>query len=115
MAASLAACWLAMTVVGAAEPAQQQADAKAAAADGKAGNKASEKTSSKAAESKATNNKAGDKQQEQQCAVTTGSRIRRDPARVCAPGERSFTADEIAATGEMNTSEALRKLDPRFQ
>ncbi len=120
MPASMAACWLAMTVVGAAGPAPHNVAAKAAAVEGESRDKASDKASDKAADSKAANskaadNKAADKKKEQDCVMTTGSRIRRDSARACAPGERVYTAEEIAATGEMNTSEALRKLDPRFQ
>lgn len=105
MAASMAA-WLAMTVVGAAEPASPKADAKPAAAEGRSQDQAS---------AKAADSKAGDKKKDKECVVTTGSRIRRDPARACAPGEHAYTPEDIAATGEMNLSEALRKLDPRFQ
>jgi hypothetical protein len=104
IAASAAASWLAATVVGAAEPAQQQAEAKPAA---ESTDKGTDKTANK-----------DNKKKDQKCAVTTGSRIRRDPPADCeraTPGERSYTAEELATTGEMNLSEALRKLDPRFQ
>jgi hypothetical protein len=100
IAASAAASWLAVTAAVAAEPAQPKAEAKPAATAST--DKAQEKDNKKKA---------------QKCAVTTGSRIRRDPPVDCGrvPGEQSYTAEDIASTGEMNVSEALRKLDPRFQ
>jgi hypothetical protein len=54
-----------------------------------------------------------------QCAQQyTGSRIRSSDATKCAPQgypSRSYSAEELATTGEMDMSEALRKLDPTFR
>src|SRR5262245_52590910 len=66
MTASVAASWLAVSVVGAAEPAEQKAEAKPAATA----------STDKAKDSKA---KSDDKKKDLQCTSTTGSRIRRDP------------------------------------
>jgi len=58
------------------------------------------------------------KQAVAKCEYVTGSRIRHDPPVDCddaAPGVRSYSADELRQTGEINLSDALRKLDPRFQ
>lgn len=58
----------------------------------------------------------------QQCEQVTGSRIRpasRSGSAVdCEPvGHpfRSYSAEELQSTGEMNLSEALRQLDPAFR
>jgi hypothetical protein len=104
IAASMAASWLAVALVGAAEPAAQKAEAKPAAA----ATATADKDKTKASD---------EKKKEQKCATTTGSRIRRDPPVDCdsAPGLRSYTADDINSTGEMDVSDALRKLDPRLQ
>ncbi len=52
------------------------------------------------------------------CEATDGSRIRKSKAECAAsqdPGKRVISADELNNTGEMNTGDALRKLDPRVQ
>jgi hypothetical protein len=113
VAAWVAASWLAVTAVGAAEPAQQKADSGPAAVTA-TGNASADKTKA------TTKVKAADKEkkkQEQNCTTTTGTRIRREPPADCAsmPGQHTYTAEEIASTGEMNVSDALRKLDPRLQ
>jgi hypothetical protein len=54
----------------------------------------------------------------EQCDQITGSRIRgRDPGRCEPVGHpfRSYTAEELALTGEIDLVEALRQLDPSFQ
>lgn len=50
-----------------------------------------------------------------QCVKDTGTRIQ-DPKRKCVgqPGA-SYTQRDIQNTGEIQTGEALKKLDPRFQ
>jgi uncharacterized lipoprotein YajG len=62
---------------------------------------------------------ATDAAAQEQCAQQfTGSRIRSADNTRCAPQgypSRSYTAEELATTGEMDMSEALRKLDPTFR
>jgi hypothetical protein len=99
IAVSVAASWLAVTMVGAAEAPEQKAAAKPVAAASKDG--AGEKSRKK----------------DQKC-TQTGSRIPRDSPADCersAPGQTSYTAEELARTGEMDISDALRKIDPRFR
>lgn len=52
---------------------------------------------------------------DRQCVKDTGTRIQ-DPHRKCVglPGA-SYTQRDIQETGEIQTGEALKKLDPRFQ
>lgn len=53
----------------------------------------------------------------EKCDQVTGSRIR-GPARAnCEPlgPFRSYSAEELQSTGEMDLSEALRQLDPTFR
>jgi hypothetical protein len=60
---------------------------------------------------------AGDASLEQ-CDQVTGSRIRSNTRRDCEPlGQpfRSYSAEELQSTGEMDLSEALRQLDPAFR
>jgi hypothetical protein len=74
------------------------------------------KPDAKPAES-ATATEAKAKPELAKCEYLTGSRIRHDPPVECEsgpPGSRSFTSAELQSTGELNMSEALRKLDPRF-
>ena len=101
IAALATASWLVLNVGNAAEPAKQKVEAKPTAAQ-----------STDKAEGK------GSKKKGQKCAPVTGSRIRRDTSADCehsAPGQRIYTPEEIAATGELDVSEALRKVDPRIQ
>ena len=52
------------------------------------------------------------------CAMVTGSMIRPRPEKNCESSPsplRSFTADELQATGENDTAAALRKLYPGFR
>jgi hypothetical protein len=52
------------------------------------------------------------------CEYVTGSRIRHVPPVDCeyaTPGLRSYSADDIANTGQIDMSEALRWLDPRLR
>jgi hypothetical protein len=54
----------------------------------------------------------------EQCDQVTGSRIRGRDRGSCEPvGHpfRSYSAEELAATGEIDLVEALRQLDPSFQ
>jgi hypothetical protein len=54
----------------------------------------------------------------EQCEQSIGTRIRsRNPADcgTSASPTKTFSADEIRATGEMDLTEALRKLDPTFR
>ena len=53
-----------------------------------------------------------------QCSQVTGSRIRSSTRKDCEPlGQpfRSYSAEELQSTGEMDLSEALRQLDPSFR
>jgi len=114
MAAWVAVCWLAVGTVNAAEPVQQKAEASPSAAANANADKAREKVKARAA---ARPGAKDEKKPEQNCTATTGTRIRGDPRADCVsvPGQHTYTADEINATGEMNVSDALRKLDPRLQ
>lgn len=52
------------------------------------------------------------------CAQDTGSRIKRsdkDKNLPCAQPGSTYTEEELRDTGEFDTAEALRKLDPRIQ
>jgi hypothetical protein len=54
----------------------------------------------------------------EQCDQVTGSRIRSATRKHCEPvGQpmRSYSAEELRSTGEMDLSEALRQLDPSFR
>jgi hypothetical protein len=54
----------------------------------------------------------------EQCEQVTGSRIRSSTRKDCEPlGQpmRSYSAEELRSTGEMDLSEALRQLDPSFR
>ncbi len=55
---------------------------------------------------------------EPKCEYVTGSRIRHHPPVKCedgTPGLRVITADDLQTTGEVDITEALRKLDPRMR
>jgi hypothetical protein len=53
------------------------------------------------------------------CETSTASRIQASPAQNCRQNSssptRTYTQEDLQRTGEINTVEALRKLDPRFQ
>jgi hypothetical protein len=53
----------------------------------------------------------------EECTQTTATRIRSKDRNDCqtASATKSFSADEIQSTGELNLSDALRRLDPTFQ
>lgn len=53
-----------------------------------------------------------------QCEQLTGTRIRVKDRRECEAtglGLKSYSADELRRTGEIDVVEALRQLDPTFQ
>jgi hypothetical protein len=46
--------------------------------------------------------------------LQTGTRIRLNDDQCAAVSGRAFSSEELEQTGEMNLSDALRKLDPSF-
>lgn len=54
---------------------------------------------------------------DQDCAYATGSRIRPRQVNRCEPNRplRSYTKDQLDATGEIDLNDALRELDPVFR
>lgn len=54
---------------------------------------------------------------EPDCAYATGSRIRPRQVNRCAPNRplRSYSKEELDATGEIDLNNALRELDPAFR
>jgi hypothetical protein len=67
------------------------------------------------ADSRAGNLKAA-ASPDSRCVVESASRIKRSADKPCtaAPGT-TYTQQELESTGRINTSEALRQLDPRIQ
>lgn len=58
------------------------------------------------------------KKVEKTCEATATSRIRRNTADDCAKQmqpTRTFTQRDLETTGQFDTAEALRRLDPRLQ
>jgi hypothetical protein len=67
------------------------------------------------AAAQATAAKAG--KDEKSCEKSTASRIRKSNPKDCgkdAQPIRSYSREEIESTGQTDTAEALRRLDPRF-
>ena len=61
--------------------------------------------------------KKAQKKAEKPCTTSTASRIRRDKADTCGKESqptRTYSREEIESTGQTDTAEALRRLDPRF-
>ena len=101
---AIAATLLAPLALHAAEmTAQPKKDAKPAAAAAEA--------KSKQADAKPEETKA-------KCAYVTGSRIKHDPPVDCDQSTsnlRTYTAEDLQNTGQIDIGDALRWLDPRFQ
>ena len=51
------------------------------------------------------------------CESTATTRLRRSKGEDCVrdPGSRTWTKEELDNTGQMDTREALKRLDPRIQ
>jgi hypothetical protein len=73
-------------------------------------------TETTAAETAAKPDTADNAKKPAPCEKVTGSRVR-PSSRDCASTKpfRTYTADDLERTGEMNMSDALRKLDPIFR
>lgn len=71
-----------------------------------------------APEAKAKQTDAKSADTKAKCTYVTGSRIKHDPPVDCDSGVlglRTYSAEEIQQTGQIDLNEALRWLDPRFQ
>ena len=71
-----------------------------------------------AAEAKADQAQAKPEEAKAKCAYVTGSRIRHDPPVDCdqsTANVRTYTAEDLQNTGQIELGDALRWLDPRFQ
>ena len=68
-----------------------------------------------ASETKATDSKA--KKAEPKCEQSSASRIRKNEADCAKDSQptRSYSKEELDGTGQTDTGEALRRLDPRVQ
>lgn len=99
----------------AADPPADDSKAKAAA-DAKAETNAKATSDSKdAAQAKAIAEKKASLAKAPICPQSTGSRIKR-PDNDCVPVPgRSYTRDDLERTGAVDTSEALRRLDPALR
>jgi Ni/Co efflux regulator RcnB len=71
-----------------------------------------------AAEAKAEQAQAKPDESKAKCTYVTGSRIRHDPPVDCDQSTsnlRTYTAEDLQNTGQIDIGDALRWLDPRFQ
>jgi hypothetical protein len=50
------------------------------------------------------------------CATTTQTRIRKSKTEGCndVPSTRTYSREDLESTGQFDTGEALKRLDPRF-